>query len=416
MRHQYVYLDPELIQQILAGLDLLRLFNQLVLATGGDVDEAMEWMRYLQQQGHLPEDLDLEAFFATLEDQNLVARDGEGGLQLTTGGERRIRKSAFEEIFTSLDKAGPGYHPVTSAGEGIERLPETRSYKFGDDIHLLDAAKSLQNSMRRNHGEFDLAEEDLEVYETEHLTSCATVVAIDISHSMILYGEDRITPAKTVALALTELITTKYPKDDLEVFETEHNSSCATVVMIDISHSMILYGEDRITPAKKVALALTELILTKYPKDAIDVLLFGDDAREVPISEIPYVQVGPYHTNTKAGLQLAQQILRRRKHNNKQIFMITDGKPSALTENGRLYTNSFGLDMKIVNRTLEEADKCRRIGVPITTFMLATDPMLVNFVEQLSKINRGRAFYSSPDRLGEYILADYIRNRRKFVH
>ena len=188
------------------------------------------------------------------------------------------------------------------------------------------------------------------------------------------------------------------------------------MVMIDISHSMVLYGEDRITPAKKVALALTELILTKYPKDSIDVLLFGDDAVEVPISEIPYVKVGPYHTNTKAGLELAQQILRRRKHNNKQIFMITDGKPSALFENGRLYTNSFGLDMKIVNRTLEEADRCRRVGIPITTFMLATDPMLVNFVEQLSKINRGRAFYSSPDRLGEYILADYIRNRRKFVH
>ena len=144
-------------------------------------------------------------------------------------------------------------------------------------------------------------------------------------------------------------------EDDLEVFETEHLSSCATVVMIDISHSMILYGEDRITPAKKVALALTELILTKYPKDAIDVLLFGDEATEVPISEIPYVQVGPYHTNTKAGLELAQRILRRRKHANKQIFMITDGKPSALYENGRLYTNSFGLDMKIVNRTLDLA-------------------------------------------------------------
>src|SRR5205823_80009 len=140
-------------------------------------------------------------------------------------------------------------------------------------------------------------------------------------------------------------------EDDLEVFETEHNSSCATVVMIDISHSMVLYGEDRITPAKKVALALTELIMTKYPRDSIDVLLFGDDAVEVPIADIPHVKVGPYHTNTKAGLELAQRILRRRKHNNKQIFMITDGKPSALNEGGRLYTNSFGLDMKIVNRT-----------------------------------------------------------------
>lgn len=362
MRHQYVYLDPELIQQILAGLDLLRLFNQLVLATGGDVEEAMEWMRYLQQQGHLPEDLDLEAFFATLEDQNLVARDGEGGFQLTTGGERRIRRSAFEEIFTSLDKAGPGYHPVTSAGEGIERLPETRSYKFGDDIHLLDAAKSLQNSMRRNHGDFNLAEEDLEVYETEHLTSCATVVAIDISHSMILYGEDRITPAKTVALALTELITTKYPKDHLSV------------------------------------------------------ILFGDRAEPVPLTEIPYIQAGPYHTNTREGLQLARSLLARQKQPNKQIFLITDGKPSAITEGGRIYKNPFGLDMRIVNLTLEEADLCRRQKVVITTFMLATDTMLTQFVEKLTQINRGRAYFASPYNLGEFILADYIRNRRRRVH
>ncbi|HSF43072.1 MAG TPA: VWA domain-containing protein [Thermoanaerobaculia bacterium] len=362
MRHQYVYLDPELIQQILAGLDLLRLFNQLVLATGGDVDEAMEWMRYLQQQGHLPEELDLEAFFATLEDQNLVARDGEGGLQLTTGGERRIRRSAFEEIFTSLDKAGPGYHPVNSAGEGMERQPETRSYKFGDDIHLLDAAKSLQNSMRRNHGDFDLAEEDLEVYETEHLTSCATVVAIDISHSMILYGEDRITPAKTVALALTELITTKYPKDHLSV------------------------------------------------------ILFGDRAEPVPLSEIPYIQAGPYHTNTRDGLQLARSLLARQKQPNKQIFLITDGKPSAITEGGRIYKNPFGLDMRIVNLTLEEADLCRRQKVVITTFMLATDTMLTQFVEKLTQINRGRAYFASPYNLGEFILADYIRNRRRRVH
>lgn len=362
MRHQYVYLDPELIQQILAGLDLLRLFNQLVLATGGDVDEAMEWMRYLQQQGHLPEEVDLEAFFATLEDQNMVARDGEGGLQLTTGGERRIRKSAFEEIFSSLDKAGPGYHPIRSAGEGIERLPETRSYKFGDDIHLLDAAKSLQNSMRRNKGEFELAEEDLEVYETEHLTSCATVVAIDISHSMILYGEDRITPAKTVALALTELITTKYPKDHLSV------------------------------------------------------ILFGDRAEPVPLADIPYIQAGPFHTNTREGLQLARSLLARQKQPNKQIFLITDGKPSAITEGGRIYKNPFGLDMRIVNLTLEEADLCRRQKVVITTFMLATDTMLTQFVEKLTQINRGRAYFASPYNLGEFILADYIRNRRRRVH
>lgn len=364
MRHAYSYLDPDLIRRLLAELGLRRLFNHLLLQNGGDVEEAMRMMRMLQQRGLIGEDVDLDAFFAQLMEQNVIGRDGEGNLSLAAGGERQIRRDALDEIFGGLAKSMSGSHSVATAGQGTERLTETRPYQFGDDPMSIDSSRSLQNAMRHND------------------------------------------PADAIRIA----------EEDLEVFETEHASSCATVCMIDISHSMILYGEDRITPAKKVALALTELILTKYPKDSIDVLLFGDEATEVPISQIPYVEVGPYHTNTKAGLQLAQRILRRRKHSNKQIFMITDGKPSALTEGGKLYTNSFGLDMRIVNRTLEEADKCRRANIPITTFMLATDPMLVNFVEQLSKINRGRAFYSSPDRLGEYILADYIRNRRKFVH
>lgn len=364
MRHRYSHLDPDLIRRLLSELGLRRLFNHLLLQTGGDVEEAMRWMRMLQQRGYLDPDVDLDAFFAQLMQENVIGQDGEGNLVLSSGGERQIRRDALDEIFGGLKKSMSGYHSVSNAGAGTERLTETRPYRFGDDPMSIDSIRSLQNAMKHND------------------------------------------PAD--AIAITE--------DDLEVFDTEHNSNCATVVMIDISHSMILYGEDRITPAKKVALALTELILTKYPKDAIDVLLFGDEATEVPISEIPYVQVGPYHTNTKAGLELAQRILRRRRHANKQIFMITDGKPSALHENGRLYTNSFGLDMKIVNRTLEEADRCRRANIPITTFMLATDPMLVNFVDQLSKINRGRAYYASADRLGEYILADYIRNRRKFVH
>ena len=364
MRHQYLYLDPALLQAILAGLDLLRLFNQLILATGGDVEEAMDWMRYLQQQGHIPEEVDLEQFFASLEQQNLVGRDTEGELQLTAGGERRIRRSAFEEIFSTLDRSGPGYHAIRGAGEGIERLPETRPYNFGDDVHLLDSARSLQNAFKRDKtggDDFNLVEEDLEVYETEHLTSCATVVAIDISHSMILYGEDRITPAKTVALALTELITTKYPKDHLSV------------------------------------------------------ILFGDEAEQVFLTEIPYIEAGPYHTNTRDALQLARSILARQKQPNKQIFLITDGKPSAITDNGRIYKNPFGLDMRIVNLTLEEADLCRRQKVVITTFMLATDTMLTQFVEKLTQINRGRAYFASPYNLGEFILADYIRNRRRRV-
>ncbi len=362
MRHQYRWLDPALLQQILAGLSLLRLWNQLVLASGGDVDEAMEWMRQLQQQGYLSDAVDLEAFFGSLEDQQLVERNNEGGLQLTGSGERQIRRSAFEEMFGSLQRSGPGYHPVRQAGEGIERLPETRPYAFGDDLHLLDSSRSLQNAMRRTKGELELAEEDLEVHETEHLTACATIVAIDVSHSMVLYGEDRITPAKTVALALTELITTKYPKDHLGV------------------------------------------------------ILFGDRAERVKLADIPYIQAGPFHTNTREALQLARGLLARQKQPNKQIFLITDGKPSAITDGGRIYKNPFGLDMKIVNLTLEEADVCRRQKVVITTFMLATDPMLTDFVEKLTKVNRGRAYFASPYNLGEFILADYIRNRRRRVH
>jgi len=362
VRHRYFYLDPELIRAILAGLDLLRLFNQLVLATGGDVDEAMEWMRYLQQQGYLPEDLDLEAFFASLEEQQLIQRDGEGGLSLTAGGERRLRRSAFEQVFSDLKRGGPGYHPVRSFGDGVERQPETRPYSFGDEVQHLDAARSLHNALKRTHGRLELAEDDLEVFETEQLTSCATVVAIDVSHSMILYGEDRITPAKTVALALTELITTKYPKDHLEV------------------------------------------------------ILFGDRAEQIALADIPYIQAGPFHTNTREALQLARGLLARQKQPNRQIFLITDGKPSAITENGRIYKNPFGLDLKIVNRTLEEVDQCRRQRVVITTFMLATDPLLTEFVEKMTKINRGRAYFASPYNLGEFILADYIRNRRRRVH
>jgi uncharacterized protein with von Willebrand factor type A (vWA) domain len=362
VRHRYLYLDPDYLQSLLAGLDLMRIFNQLLLASGGDVERTMEWMRYLQREGYIDERVDLEEFFASLEDQQMVGRDSDGSLQLTSIGERRIRRSAFEEVFSSLKSGGPGYHPVRSSGEGVERLPETRPYTFGDDLHRIDVGRSFHNAIKRTEGELELAEEDLEVYETEHLTSCATVVAIDISHSMILYGEDRITPAKTVALALTELIT------------------------------------------------------TKYPKDYLGLILFGDRAERVELSEIPYIQAGPYHTNTREALQLSRSLLARRKQPNKQIFLVTDGKPSAITEGGQIYKNPFGLDMKIVNRTLEEVDLCRRQQIVITTFMLATDPMLTDFVEKLTQINRGRAYFASPHDLGEFILADYIRNRRRRLH
>ena len=361
MRHRYRHLDPDMLQELLQSMDLQELFNQLLLASGGDVEEAMEWMEYLQEQGYLPEGLDLQAFFDSLADQDILTHDDEGNARLTGIGERRVRRSAFEEIFSSLKKGGPGYHMVRAAGDGAEKLPETRPYQFGDELHHIDMRRSFENAMQRTQGQLTLSEEDLEVHETEHQTACATIVAIDISHSMILYGEDRITPAKKVALALTELITTKYPKDHLGV------------------------------------------------------ILFGDQAQEVKLSDLPYVQAGPFHTNTRDALQMARGLLGRLKQPNKQIFLITDGKPSAITQGGSIYKNPFGLDMRIVNLTLEEAEQCRRQGIIITTFMIATDRMLVDFVEKLTRINRGRAYYASPYNLGEFILADYIKNRRKRV-
>jgi Ca-activated chloride channel homolog len=361
MRHRYFHLDPELVRRMLAGIDLMRIWNQLLLAAAGDPVEAKEWLRYLQQQGYLDPGIDLEAFFDELERQGLLERDGEGALVLSGAGERQIRKSAFEAIFSSLKRGSAGYHPTRASGEGSEPQPETRPYAFGDELHRIDSVRSLANALKRTQGELELAEEDLEVQETEHLTSCATVVAIDVSHSMVLYGEDRITPAKTVALALTELITTKYPKDYLAVLQ------------------------------------------------------FGDRAERIPIAKIPYVEAGPYHTNTRDALQLARGILQRRKQPNRQIFLITDGKPSAITEGQGIYKNPMGLDLRIVNKTLEEADLCRRQRIVVTTFMIATDPWLQEFVEKLTRTNRGRAYFASPDNLGEFVLADYIRNRRQRI-
>jgi len=199
------------------------------------------------------------------------------------------------------------------------------------------------------------------------------------------------------------------------VHETDHQSTMATVLMIDLSHSMVLYGEDRITPARKTALALAELIQTRYPDDTLDIVAFGNEAWEVDLKGLPYLEVGPYYTNTRAGLQRARDILHRRKNRNKQIFMITDGKPSCHIENGRMYRNAFGLDRRIVNKVLDEGMMCRREGITITTFMVARDPQLQNFVRDLTEANRGRAYYASLDDLGSFLFEDYVRNRRTHV-
>src|SRR5436309_4734926 len=265
---------------------LMEIYRSLLLQTGGDVEEALRWMeQFGQQYGFFNEGFGIADFKKLLERSGEVERTPQG-LKVTPKGERRIRQDSLNEIFSTLEAGGAGDHRTPAAGKGGERLSETRAYQCGDNLTDLDPLASMSNAVK-NHG-------------------------ID-------------------ELTLTE--------DDLAVFEQEHMSACATVLMVDISHSMILYGEDRITPAKKIALALTQLIKTRYPKDTLDVVLFGDDAMRVPLKDLMKIQAGPFHTNTKAGLQLAQRILATRKGVNKQVFMVTDGKPSAVREFGKLYKN-----------------------------------------------------------------------------
>ena len=342
---------------------LMEIYRNLLLQTGGDVDEALKWMEHFgKEYGFFNEKFGIEEFKKLLEDSGEARPQGEG-FQMTPKGERRIRQDSLNEIFSSLNAGGPGDHRTPVAGKGGERLSETRPYQFGDDLGNLDPLTSMSNAVK-NHGI-----DDIQVTE-----------------------------------------------EDLEVYEQENASACATVLMVDVSHSMILYGEDRITPAKRIALALTQLIQTRYPKDTLDVVLFGDDAAQVPLKDLMRIQAGPYHTNTKAGLQLAQRILNSRKGVNKQIFMITDGKPSCIREFGKLYKNPFGLDPKIVNKTLEEASFCRRKRITITTFMLAADPLLLDFVRKLTELNHGRIYETDPNNLGAYVFRDFVRNRRKRLH
>jgi len=342
--------------------DLLKLFLQLLTITSGDVSEALNWMNQLDQQyGFTNNQYGMGDFIEELKDKNFIEENENGTvLILTPKGEQSIRRQSLEEIFGKLKKSGRGNHRTPYSGQGDEPTSERREYYFGDTLDQIDITDSIKNA-QINHGidEFKLTE------------------------------------------------------NDLEIEERDFKSITSTVLMIDISHSMILYGEDRITPAKKVAMALSELITTKYPKDTLDIIVFGNDAWPIEIKDLPYLQVGPYHTNTVAGLQLSVDILRRRKTSNKQIFMVTDGKPTCLKEGAKYYKNSFGLDRKIVNRTLDQAAICRKLGISITTFMIARDPYLQQFVREFTKSNNGRAFYSSLSGLGDYIFEDYIRNRRK---
>lgn len=342
--------------------ELLKLFTQLLNYTAGDAGEALAWMNELDKQYKFTNnDYGMGDFIEDLKEKGYL-KEEDGEVKITAKTEQTIRKSALEEIFGKLKKAGKGNHNSNISGIGEEKNADRREFNFGDSLDQIDMTASIHNA-QINHGlgNFTLTERDLEVEEKDYKT-------------------------------LT-----------------------STVLMIDISHSMILYGEDRITPAKKTAMALAELIKTKYPKDTLDIVVFGNDAWPISIKDLPYLQVGPYHTNTFAGLELATDLLRRRKTHNKQIFMITDGKPTCLKENGRYYKNSVGLDRKVIGKTLNMAAQCKRLNIPITTFMIAKDPYLQQFVRQFTQINGGRAFYSSLNGLGEYIFEDYIKNRRRTV-
>lgn len=349
---------------------VFEVFKDLLTHTSGDIEEAFEWLEMLDKEYDIfTNEYTLADFEEDLKKRGYIKEEkepeegntgtGKGKNVLTPKLEKALREFALDQIFGKLKKTGIGNHRTSKIGVGDERDGETRNFQYGDDLNTVNMTESLKNA-QINNGIADLR--------------------------------------------LTE--------DDLVVEETRHKAQMSTVLMIDISHSMILYGEDRITPAKKVAMALVELIKRKYPKDSIDIIVFGNEAWPIKIKDLPYLNVGPYHTNTVAGLELAMDILRRKRNTNKQIFMITDGKPSCIKlPTGELYTNSFGLDEMIVSQCLTKAAQARRLKIPITTFMIAQDPYLRKFVEAFTAQNKGKAFLTGLSNLGEMIFEDYERNR-----
>lgn len=356
---------------------LFDIFQELITHTSGDVGEALDWLRELDKEYELTdEDYTIDDFIEDLKSRGYLreevefgpGEEGEGGEEagnpsysMTAKLERMLRRRALDQIFGKLRRRGSGQHRTGKTGLGDEHTGDFRSYRFGDSLEQISMTESLRNA-QVNHGMDDFRLEE----------------------------------------------------NDLVVEETHHKAQMSTVLMIDISHSMILYGEDRITPAKKVAMALTELITTRYPKDTLDILVFGNDAWPISVGELPYLKVGPYHTNTVAGLQLAMDLLRRKRNTNKQIFMITDGKPSCLRmPDGTYYKNSVGLDDYIVEKCYTMASQARKLHIPITTFMIAQDPYLMQFVRHFTEANKGKAFFTGLKGLGEMIFEDYEQNRKK---
>lgn len=343
---------------------MLDVFMQLLNYTNGDAAEALGWLTQLDKEYNFSNpQYGIGDFIEDLKQKGYIDENNEKGeIRITPKTEQDIRKRSLDEIFGKLKKGRKGNHTTYKSGQGDESNPETRPFQFGDVLEQIDFVSSIRNS-QINSGVDDL----------------------------------------------------RLREEDLEIRENDFKTQTSTVLMIDISHSMILYGEDRITPAKKVAMALSELIKTKYPKDTLDIVVFGNDAWTIEVKDLPYLQVGPYHTNTVAGLELAMDILRRRKNPNKQIFMITDGKPTCLKEGKKYYKNAFGLDRKITSRCLNLAAQCKKVKIKITTFMITSDPYLQSFVRAFTESNNGRAFYASLDELGSFVFDDFEKGKKKKI-
>ena len=335
------------------------------MALDGQMDALIEQLLHRMEQ---------ENFISIERPQNVSSVSSVGGqvgeaqtsaqFQVTDKGLDFLGYKTLRDLLGSLGKSSFGRHDTLAMATGVETSGGSRPYEFGDTMNL-DATATLRSAIAR-----------------EGLS-----LPLNLEHS------------------------------DLHVQESEYQSSCATVVMLDCSHSMILYGEDRFTPAKRVAMALSHLVRTQYPGDTLSLVLFHDSAEELPLSQLARAQVGPYYTNTREGLRLSQRILARQRKDMKQIVMITDGKPSALTlPDGRIYKNAFGLDPLVVGETLEEVAHCKRSGIMINTFMLASDPGLVQFVQRVTAMCKGKAYFTTPENLGQYLLMDFLSRKMKTIH
>jgi Ca-activated chloride channel family protein len=360
--------------------DLKRAIERALLESEMLNDELREQLQQMQIEGSLDELVEKLIERMQQEDYISIDQPHDPSKQSSTGGQVGAQQQArFEitdksldflgyktlrDLLGSLGKSSFGRHDTRDMATGIEASGASRQYEFGDTLNL-DITATLSSAIQR-----------------EGLN-----LPLNIEYS------------------------------DLQVHQCEYQSSCATVLMLDCSHSMILYGEDRFTPAKKVAMALSHLLRTQYPGDSLSLILFHDSAEEIPLSQLARVKVGPYYTNTREGLRLAQRVLQRQNKDMKQIVMITDGKPSALTlEDGRIYKNAFGLDPLVVSQTLEEVSKCKRAGVMINTFMLASEYGLVQFVQKVTEMCRGKAYFTTPYTLGQYLLMDYMSRKTKTIH